>query len=63
MRRSFFIVALAALQCACGTQPVVSGTDSSLISFAEIANEITVRYENMDGGEVQQQPVVMSFTE
>ena len=63
MRRSFFIIALAALQCACTTQPVVSGTGSSLISFAEIANEITVRYEKMDAGEVRQQPVVMTFTE
>ena len=63
MKKSLIIIALAALQCACSTQPVVTGTGSSLISFVEIAKEITVRYEQIDASEVRQQPVVMGFTE
>ena len=49
MKMHLAALLLAALQCACTSQPVVATTDQTLLSFARIGGEITVVYEETAG--------------
>jgi hypothetical protein len=46
MKKSIFIMLLVASQAACTTPGPASGNDGVLLSFQELANEITVGSEN-----------------
>ena len=63
MNKSLIVIALAALQCACATQDAVPQTSNSLLSFTEIAAEITVGFENFDGSAVADQALVQSLAD
>ena len=47
MKKSLFIICLCALQAACATQPVEYHSGSSLLSFDDLASEITVGYRDI----------------
>lgn len=47
MKNAFFIITLSVLQAACAGQAQVSGGAGALLSFAELANEITVGVEEL----------------
>ena len=49
MSKSFPIVLILLLQCACVSQPVPVEASDSLISFNDIASEISVSYQEVDG--------------
>lgn len=63
MKKSFIIMLLATLQCACTTQPVTYQPQNALLSFAEISSEISVGYEALDDDEAADDTVTMSLTE
>lgn len=63
MKKSFTIMLLAALQCACTTQPVAYQPQNSLISFAEISSEISVGYEVLEEETTEADVVAMSLTD
>jgi hypothetical protein len=46
MNKSFIVIVLAALQCACATRDAAPQAGNSLLSFTEISSEITLGYEN-----------------
>ena len=49
MNKSYPILLLLLLQCACASQPVPVEASNSLISFNDIASEITVNFQKIDG--------------
>lgn len=63
MKKSLFIIALAAMQCACSNQPAVPANVSSLVSFEQIGSEITVAYHKIDANDERVAPIVLSYTE
>lgn len=48
MKKSIFIILLAMVQGACATQQPFEAGSHSLLSFAQLATEITVGYEEID---------------
>jgi len=48
MKNLFLIISLCLLQCACASQSQPPEDSHALLSFSELANEITVGFE--DGG-------------
>ena len=51
MKKSLMIIVLAALQYGCASQPATPEDGSSMISFTEIGNEITIGYQKVEAGE------------
>lgn len=47
MKKSLFIICLCVFQAACATQPVATDGGSSLLSFNDLASEITVGYRDL----------------
>ena len=47
MKKIMFIIGLCVLQCACAVQNPQPVNSESLLSFADLANEITVAYVDM----------------
>ena len=48
MKSTLFIIALCLLLGACSTQPQARHDGRALLSFDDLANEITVAFENID---------------
>ena len=48
MKSTLFIIALCLLLGACSTQPQAPHDGLTLLSFDDLANEITVAFENID---------------
>ena len=63
MYKSFIVIVLAAMQCACATQDAVPQAGDSLLSFSEISSEITVGYEKFDERVVSDQTLSRSLAE
>ena len=57
MKKSLLIILLCALQSACSTQSAALSGENTLLSYADLANEITVGFEDMIGREPTVQPV------
>ena len=47
MKKSLLIICLCAFQAACSSQPIVTTDGSALLSFSDLANEITVGYRDI----------------
>ena len=47
MKKTFIIILLSYLQSACSSQPLHLGNDHTLLSYCELATEITVGYEEI----------------
>ena len=47
MKKSLFIICLCAFQAACATQPAEYSSGSALLSFNDLASEITVGYRDI----------------
>lgn len=47
MKKSLFIILLCVFQAACATQPVDTDSRASLLSFNDLASEITVAYRDL----------------
>lgn len=47
MKKSILIIALCACQAACSTQPMMVEQPAALLTFADLANEITVGYRDV----------------
>ena len=47
MKKSLLIICLCFIQAACSTQAVVSDSAPSLLTFSDLANEITVGYRDI----------------
>jgi hypothetical protein len=47
MKNLLLIIVLLSLQCACASQPQATGHAPVLLSFSELANEITVGFEDI----------------
>ena len=47
MKNFILIIALCIFQSACSTQPMVAEQPPSLLTFADLANEITVGYRDV----------------
>lgn len=69
MNKLFPMLVLVLLQCACASQPVPVEAGNSLISFNDIASEISVSYQEVDGEPDELtatadvlEPVAQSFT-
>ena len=63
MKKSLMIIVLAALQYGCASQPATSDDGSSMISFTEIGNEITVGYQQVEAGDTQDEPLTFGYAE
>ena len=48
VKKSFIIMLLTSMQFGCSLQQPLQGDDYALLSFAELATEITVAYEEHD---------------
>ena len=57
MKKSLLIILLCAVQSACSTPSVAQSGENALLSYADLANEITVGYEEMAGRESTVQSV------
>lgn len=55
MKKSLLILLLCAVQGACASHPAVVDNENTLLSYAELANEITVGYENVAGRGIDRQ--------
>ena len=49
MKKSLLIILLCATQYGCSTQTGTLDTQNTLLSYNDLANEITVDYENVSG--------------
>lgn len=63
MKKSLIVMLLGASLTACGTQPAAPDYGNSLISFADIAAEITVAHQEADPSEVQDGVITLGFAE
>ena len=48
MKKLFLIIALCAFQAACVSQPPATRGDGVLLSFSDLASQITVGFESVD---------------
>ena len=62
MKKSLFIILIALSLGACATQEPVAASHSSLLTFEQIAAEITVAYEELEPAEGLDDAVAMSVT-
>lgn len=63
MKKSLMIIVLAALQYGCSSQPATPDDGSSMISFTEIADEITVGYQKVEAGDARDEPITFGYAE
>ena len=52
MKNMFLIINLCLIQCACSSQPQPAEDGRALLSFSDLANEITVGFEDGDSKRV-----------
>lgn len=62
MKKSICIIALVAMLGACASQSPDPVAANSLISFAEISAEITVRHEPLEEASVAEETTTLGFT-
>ena len=56
VKKSLLTIALCAFQGACASQPDVVDDTGTLLSYSDLATEITVGYEDLAGRERKVQP-------
>lgn len=63
MKKSFIILTLAILLCACATQEPMPSAGAPMLSFDALSAEIVVGYEKLDPADDLSQTVSMNHTE